>query len=180
MQLFQAIEPALKQLGSLWWIPLILWVLFFFWCRQLAYPQYLERKIREGRQWIYVPISWPRRRGLVKAGTVAWILLAGAFSASALYAVLPLGWAGLFAYLALALVFGVCLLFGFSRRQYQLQHDYYYQIYRQLEEAAYKEGRVMRKNDIENQCMWQHQSSLRQADKEGRLVAHLKGKAELR
>jgi endonuclease YncB( thermonuclease family) len=76
-------------------------------------------------------------------------------------------------------VFGVCLLLGFAKGPYSLQRDYYYQIYRALEEAAYKEGRVMRKNDLQNQCMWQHQNDLRKADKENRLIAFLKGKASL-
>jgi hypothetical protein len=179
MQAFDSMVSWVLVVGQLWWIPLLLWLLFFFWCRRLAYPMYLERKIRAGKQWIYVPKEWEGRHLWVKPLTVLWLVAAPLLSAATLYFLLPLGVFALVLYVAISVVFGVCLFFGFTKGPYAQQRDYYYQIYRALEEAAYKEGRVMRKNDLQNQCMWQHQNDLRKADKEGKLRSFLKGKATL-
>jgi hypothetical protein len=165
--MIESMLPWFSVVGQLWWIPVLLWVLFFFWSRFVAYPIYLERKIRAGKQWIYLPKDWTGRRLWVKIVSVLWLLAATILSTATLYWLLPLGAAACALYLAVSLVFGVCLLLGFAKGPYSLQRDYYYQIYRALEEAAYKEGRVMRPND------------LRKADKENRLTAFLKGKANL-
>ncbi len=165
-------------LGSLYWLPIPLAVLHWAWCRFLAYPLYLEARIREGKSWIYMPIWWkPGKRRLVYLATLLMLALTAIDAAAVLYFLLPWGYVALGFY---AVFFVLVLLWSQQlalRKHYYLQRDCYFLDYNKLAHQMHKEGKPIHDADLRNRCMWEHQSNLRQADRKHRLGRYLKAKA---
>jgi len=60
-----------------------------------------------------------------------------------------------------------------------LQQDRYFQIYTQLKNQAVSKGDEVSDSELLSRTQWQHQNDLRLMDKQGRLMAFLKGEAKL-
>jgi hypothetical protein len=167
-----------NTLGSLFWLPIPLAVAHWFWCRLVAYPLFLEARIREGKSWIYLPIWWnPRKRRLFYFVTLLLLALPAITAACTLHFLLSWGWIALGFYLAL---FVLLLLFSQQqaiRKNYLLQRDCYFLDYHRLAHQMHLEGKPLNDADLRNRCMWEHQSNLRQADRKKRLGKYLKAKA---
>ena len=167
-----------NTLGSLFWLPIPLATAHWFWCRFLAYPLYLEARIRDGKSWLYLPIGWsPSRHNLYYVVTLLLFSLSALSFACSLHYLLPWGYVALGFYWVLGLLL---LLFSQNqalRKHYFLQRDCYFLDYHKLAHQAHKEGKALNDGDLRNRCMWEHQSNLRQADRKHRLYKYIKAKA---
>lgn len=167
-----------NTLGSLFWLPLPLAVAHWFWCRLVAYPLYLEARIREGKSWIYIPIWWAsRKRSLVYATTLLLLGISAITAACTLHFLLPWGWIALAFYLTFFVLVLLISQQQALRKNYLLQRDCYFLDYNKLAHQLHKEGKPLNDSDLRNRCMWEHQSSLRQADRKHRLGKYLRAKA---
>jgi len=167
------------ELGSLWWLPLFLWTAYFFWCRSWDYPADLERHIRKGRPWPYLPVFWKKRQ-LIRAVSILLLWGANIIFACALYSLLPMKHViFLFIGLAAATFAGTKIRSFGTRRIIRLQQDRYFQIYTQMKNQAVSKGSEITDGELLDKTQWQHQNALRLADKQGRLMVFLKGEAKL-
>jgi hypothetical protein len=158
----------LPALGFLVW-----WYLF------MAYPIFLERQIRKGKNWVYVPLNWKNaRKTWVHLSSWLFRLLAASFLAWSCTLVFGIGW--LMAPLG-AVAWVLIELFGkwLERIRYNQQEALYFQrltiILRRYEE----QGRRNSEQEARNLCSWHHQQQLREADQKGLLLKVLVGKASV-
>jgi len=167
-----------NTLGSLFWLPLPLAVGHWFWCRMLAYPLYLEARIREGKSWIYLPVWWKSGRRRLFYFTTLFLLGITALSAACtLHYLLPWGWIAFAFYIVLFILILLISQQRALRYHYLLQRDCYFLDYQKLAHQMHLEGKPLNDADLRNRCMWEHQSNLRQADRKHRLGKYLKAKA---
>ncbi len=153
----------------------VCFALFFianlFWRIHIAYPLILDRSIRKGKSWIYIPLRW---RGLHKklVSLTTPVL-------NALIVVLGLATLWYFVYPKSELIFaasaaGFVILHLFLSAQVlklklRQQEDSYFFIRRKLFEDMEVKGKKLTESEIGNLASFQHQSLLREADKTGQL-----------
>jgi len=167
------------EAGSLWWLPLFLWTAYFFWCRSLDYPADLERHIRKGKSWPYLPIFWKKRK-LIRASSLILLWGANIIFACSLYSLFPIEHVTfLLIGLAIATFVGTKIRSFGTKKIIQLQRDRFFQIYTHMQNMAMSKGSEVTDSELLSKTQWQHQSDLRLADKQGRLMAFLRGEAKL-
>ena len=66
-----------------------------------------------------------------------------------------------------------------TKKIIQLQRDRFFQIYTHMQNTAMSKGSEVTDSELLSKTQWQHQNDLRLADKQGRLMAFLKGEAKL-
>jgi len=167
--------------GSLFWIPLLVLPAYFFWCRRLDYPYDLEKHIRNGKVWPYLPMFWKdEKRKLIRFASVLLFWLGNLSFACALYYLFP------YRHIAIMLVgFGLAVFAEIKIRSYgtseiiRLQQDRFFQIYSHLENLALAKGDEISDSQLLAKTQWQQQNDLRLADKQGRLLQFLRGEAKL-
>lgn len=168
----------INTVGSLFWLSLPLAILHWLWCRFYAYPLYLEARIREGKQWIYLPIGWKSsKRKPVYALTLFLMTLTAFCAASALHYWLAWGPVAFGFYFVLFVLLLLLSQQHALRKNYFLQRECYFQDYNKLAHQMHLEGKTFNDTDLRNRCMWEHQSNLRQADRKKRLNKYIKAKA---
>ena len=85
----------------------------------------------------------------------------------------------LFIGLALAAFAGTKIRSLGSNKIIVLQRDRYYQIHTQMKNQAVARGSEITDGELLSKAQWQHHNDLRLAEKNGRLMAFLKGEAKL-
>jgi len=166
-------------LGSLWWLPVFFWAAHFFWCHFLDYPAELEKQIRNGKVWPYLPMSWKgSKRKLIRM--VNFLLFWGGnlFCACAFYYLFG-HFSLLIVGLALSIFVGIKIRFFGTREIIRLQQDRYFQNYTHLASRAVSKGDEISDSELMAKTQWQHHNDLRLADRQGRLLPFLKGEAKL-
>jgi len=178
---FTFILDKASIVGSVWWLPAVFWVAYFFWCRFLDYPADLEKNIRENRVWPYLPIYWKdnaRRAIRIVSLTLFWV--GNLLGACVLYSVFPHKHPSL---LLIGLVLSIFIetkvrYFG-TKEMIRLQRDIYFQNYTQLANKAVSKGDEISDSELLAKTRWQHHNDLRLADKQGKLIPFLRGEAKL-
>jgi len=166
------------------WLPLPVTILHFCWCWFLAYPLYLEARIKDRsspKPWVYLPSWW---KGNITTFSYPVTLLLSVLSV--------LTWTGgisrflptnLFWHLGV-FVFSAVVILWLQRlwlsQNYLLQRECYFREYRELAYDSHSKGKTIQDADLRNRCMWEHQQSLRKAEMSGRLYRYLKAKAKSR
>ncbi|MDR3000152.1 MAG: hypothetical protein LBU89_02715 [Fibromonadaceae bacterium] len=171
--------------GSLWWLPVPIWVIYFFWCRFLDYPADLEKHIRSGRIWPYLPKFWKRRKP-IRAASLLWFWLGNLSCASSLYYLFSHRFSNKYFSFTLLIIGMVLSIFAQikirslgTKNIIRLQQDRYFQIYTQLANQAISKGDEVSDSELLAKTQWQHQNDLRLADKQGRFMEFLRGEAKL-
>jgi hypothetical protein len=168
-------------LGSFFWISILVlvWIAYFFLCRFWDYPIVLEKYIRNGKYWPYLPMFWKgKKRKLIRIASVLLFWLGNLSFASALYCLyrhpilLLIG-------LGLAIFVEVKIHSYASGKITRLQRDRYFQIYTNLANQALAKGDEISDSQLLAKTQWQQQNDLRLADKQGRLLPFLFGEAKL-
>jgi len=178
---FEFFLDRAHDFGSFFWIPLLALPAYFFWCRFLDYPYDLEKHIRNGKIWPYLPMFWKdKKRKLIRAASILLFWLGSLSFACALYYVFP------YEHFALILVgLGIAIFAEIKIRSYgtseiiRLQQDRFFQIYSHLENQALSKGDEISDSQLLAKTQWQQQNDLRLADKQGRLLQFLRGEAKL-
>ena len=168
-------------MGSLWFLPVFFWVAYFFWCRLMDYPAELERHIRNGKVWPYLPMYWKdNKRKSIRTVSISLFWGGNLFCACALYYLFP------YQHFSLLIIgMGLSVLIEIKIRSFgtkeivRLQQDRYFQNYTQLANRAVSKGDEISDSELMAKTQWQHHNDLRLADKQGRLLPFLKGEAKL-
>jgi len=167
--------------GSLWWLPVIFWVGYFFWCRFLDYPAELERNIRDNRVWPYLPMYWnTRNRKIIRSASLTLFWLGNLFGACVLYSLFPHKHPSLLLIgMALSIFIETKIRYFGTKEMLRLQRDIYFQNYTQLANRAVSKGDDISDSELLAKTRWQHHNDLRLADKQGKLLPFLRGEAKL-
>jgi hypothetical protein len=162
----------LPNIYGLWGALALLLVAQALWSLFLAYPAGLERMLRRGRSWVYVPLAWQgfRRlritftsRLLTLAGTTLWTVLMTHHTGR------QKAWwiAGFFlvGYAALSWLQAFCSGFRFKQ-----QEDAYYLLHDELRAKMEAENKDFTEAQLKSLSAYQHQQRLRKADEEGKFL----------
>jgi hypothetical protein len=168
-------------LGSFFWIPVLVWVAYFFLCRFWDYPAVLEKYIRNGKVWPYLPIYWKgNKKKLIRTVSISLFWLGSLSFACALYYLFPYKHPVLlFIGLGLAILAENKIHIYGADEITHLQHDRYFQIYTHLANQALARGDEISDSQLLAKTQWQQHNDLRLADKQGRLMQFLRGEAKL-
>lgn len=167
----------ISSFGSLFWLPIVLWLSLFAWSRFLDYPELLNRRIRAGKTWCYVPEWWSKMPGLrLVVRAVRYILgFFAAFSTAATAFWIfptPIYWVAILFVLLLILQ---SLWSDFAKKQvYRLELNAYFWEYKKQSDFYAKSGNVLSKEDLDGHTTWAFRSALKKAESEKHLFKHLR------
>ncbi|MCL1956218.1 MAG: hypothetical protein FWF63_02745 [Fibromonadales bacterium] len=173
-----------SSIGAFFWIPVLVLPAYFFWCRFYDYPSDLEKHIRSGRNWPYLPMYWKGKKKRLIRTTSILLFWLGSLSFACTLSYLFSSYKP-FNTILLFLGFGVAIFAEIKIRFYgtheiiRLQQDRYFQIYTHLANQALAKGEEISDSQLLSKTQWQQQNDLRRADKEGRLLQFLRGEAKL-
>ncbi len=164
------------------WLPLPISALHFSWCWFLAYPIYLEARIKDQhspKPWVYLPSWWKGAiTNFASPVTLLLSILAVIAWTGTLSRLLP---DNLY-FVGGAFVFSAAGVLWFQRywlsRNYVLQRECYFREYKELAFEYHAKGKTILEVDLKNRCMWEHQQSLRKAEQSGRLYRYMRVKAK--
>lgn len=126
-----------------------------------------------------MPMFWKKRQ-FIRALSLLLQWGANIIFACALYSLFPIRHITfLFIGLAIAVFVGTKIRHFGTKKIIQLQRDRFFQIYTHMQNTAMSKGSEVTDGELLSKTQWQHQNDLRLADKQGRLMAFLKGEAKL-
>ena len=174
----------INEVGSFWWLSvLFFWIAYFFWGRFSDYPAELEKHIRNGKVWPYLPMFWKTsKKKVIRIVNFLLFWAGNLFSACALYSLSPserASWVLLIIGMVSSILVEIKIRSFAIKDIVHLQQDRYFQIYTQLASQAVSKGNEISDSELSAKAQWQHQNDLRLADKQGRLMEFLKGEAKL-
>ncbi len=153
-----------------------LFLIHWAWCSFIAYPMELEKRLKSGKSWIYIPLSWTKRK---KATVVFYTRL--------LLVTVSLGQVAIlsrfFAFVHWGVAVAACLVIGWVfwrlerlwvTRRYKQEEDVYFHMHDELRSKLLKEGKFPGDSAFKNLAAYQFQSHLRRADEAGELLITLK------
>jgi len=162
---------------------MLFWVAYFFWARFLDYPADLEKHIRNGKGWPYLPMFWKtQKRRFIRIANFLLFWAGNLLSACALCYLFPhekLHFVWLIIGMALSIFVEIKIRSFAVKDIIRSQQDRYFQIYTQLASQAVSRGDEIADGELSAKTQWQHQNDLRLADKQGRLMEFLRGEAKL-
>jgi hypothetical protein len=166
----------IKIFGQYFWFGLLFWAGVFLWFRYRAYPLYLKKLLRSGKNWVYIPLWWkenPKRHFQIKVVGVLLMAFAVFSSASSLYWLMPLNsWVFLIGLILFSIV-GLFFARWSVRYVGNLELDCYFFEYRKQVFYDQKEGKKIQDSDIRNRTTWAFQSHLKRADEHGRFLQYI-------
>lgn len=174
-------QPVIDFLGRHFWLPLPFTAMHFAWCWFVAYPLYLEARIKDRanpKPWVYLPSWWKGWITRLASPLMLVLCLATVLTwTGSISRLLPRGefWA-----LGPFLLFSALTLWlqrYLLSRHYLLQRECYFRDYKRIASEAHAQGKPLQDSDLRNRCMWEHQQSLRKAEQSGRLHKYLHAKA---
>jgi len=167
--------------GSFFWLLLVFWPAYFLWCRHLDYPADLEKHIRNGKVWPYLPMFWKgKKRKLIRFTSIVLSWAGNLFCACALYYLFPYEhWILLIIGMGLSIFAEIRIRAISTGEIIRLQRDRYLQIYTKLANLALTKGDEISDSELSAKAQWQQHNDLRLADKQGRLMLFLRGDAKL-
>jgi hypothetical protein len=167
--------------GSFFWLPMLFWPAYFFWCHFFDYPAVLEKHIRNSKVWPYLPMFWKgKKRKLIRSASVFLFWGGNIFGGCALFYLFPYKH---FAFLLIGM--GLAAFIEIELRSFgtskivRLQQDRFFQIYTQLANQVLSKGNDISDSELLSKTQWQHQNDLRLVDRQGRLLEFLRGEAKL-
>lgn len=158
------------------WVPLVLWIVLFYWFRMVAYPLYLDNQMRKGRKWAFLPEFASKNRSYI--GFLRFRCILWTFSVIAL-STLSVVWA-VWKFTAYPPVIGavsaVLFLIVASvlyrkavRKIGRLLQAAYFLEYRRTCYESDSRGNLRNEADILNRTAWNFNRKLRYAEKHRRL-----------
>lgn len=163
------------------WLPVPITAMHFSWCWFLAYPIYLEARIKDRKSpkpWVYLPSWWKGRITKFASPVVLLLSILSVITwTGAISRLLP---DNLFFVGGAFLVSSAVVLFLqrlWLSQNYLLQRECYFREYKELAFEYHTKGKTILDTDLRNRCMWEHQQSLRKAEQSGRLYHYLRAKA---
>ncbi len=180
MHYHPAMHPTLHSLYWLWGSFASLLILHLLWCQFIAYPVSFERKLRQGKPWVYIPLRWKgfHKFQIMLLSRLLELVIAGmgvALFVAHTGRLEPLRIAGLTVLLFLA---ATRLGAFWTHLRYRQQEDAYYLLHDELRIQFEQEGKDFTEPQFRNLAVYQHQQRLRKADEAGKLIAELRREAK--
>jgi hypothetical protein len=151
------------------------------WCRFVAYPLAFERKLKQGKHWVYIPLRWKgaHKFQVVLVSRLLMILAVavGLFLLSHYSRKSTWPWLAGFGLVLGAVVLKLNSLWLSGR--YRQQEDAYYFLHDELRAKLESEGKDMADSAFKSLAAYQHQNLLRKADEQGKLLATLKAQSRM-
>jgi hypothetical protein len=150
-------------------------IALWLWCLFIAYPLVLEKFIKRGILWLYLPLKW---KG-IKKKTIALftpvlllaVMVLGTIVVRLYTKELPVYYSGLIATILIIAVFllhSLCL-----KRRFRQQEDYYFHIRGEINRKMEAEGKNPSETEMNNLASFQYQHLLRAADEKGKMLKTL-------
>jgi hypothetical protein len=162
-------------------LSLLAYILLWYWCLYAAYPLSLDKKIKKGKSWLYIPAKWrDKRKLLVILLTPFFLILPILLSTQSLS--LAAGNTSLFFISGSAFISSLLVMTLFSylvNIHFRQQQDFYFYIKDQISFKSELDGKKLSNMEINNLASFQHQNFLQKADKEGMLLMALKKQTQL-
>lgn len=175
----------MNEVGSLFWLTCIIWPVYFYWSRTWDYPADLEKHIRTGKVWPYLPLFWKKpKKKFIRTVSFSLFWLGNLFFAASIFYLFP-NTHFIFLIIGFAIGFALSIFMAFKIRHLgtneiiRLQQDRYFQIYTHLAGQALSKGDEISDSELLSRTQWQQHNDLRLADKQGRLLPFLRGEAKL-
>ena len=165
------------------WGGLVLFLLSHFaWCQFAAYPAAFERRLRQGKPWVYIPRRW---KGFHKFA-VLWLsrgLMLGMVGTGTALVIryterrLPSWIVGL---VAVALWVAATRLDAlWTNLRYRQQEDAYYRLHDELRGKLDQDGKDYTEAQFRSLAAYQHQQRLHKADESGEFLTVLRQESRL-
>lgn len=154
-------------------IALILVLVYLNWNHNQLYPLYLERQIRKGKSWLYLPLNWnPKRKAFTRL--VSKIL----FSLSAFSILIASLFIDLDMVIAVLIGSGISFLIWvlgsiILKKRFQQQVNAYFGFVDAIVAEFEREGKRFSEQELNNLAAYQFQNALRSADSNSRLLKEL-------
>ena len=160
-------------------LAVLLGAAFYAWCLFRAYPIYLDRQVKRGKSWVYLPKFW-------RGSTKNWVLR--------LTPIFKWGMVGLLTsvfflllnrfQLPMAVVAGVSALFATAvvhygsafliKSRFHQQEKFYFDKLTNQFRIYEEQGHAVSEIEVRNLVSWEFQNSLRRADEAGELLQVLR------
>ncbi len=157
-------------------IALGLLLIHWAWCSYLAYPMELEKQLKSGKSWVYVPLHWTKGRKFSLALVTRLLLAAtSAGQIGVLHHFFPFPHWGV---AAGAFIVTLLVLWRLQRfwvmRRYKQEEDVYFRMHDQLRDKLSQEGKFPAEMAFKSLATYQFQMYLRKADEAGNFLSALK------
>ena len=171
------LQTVLSVLDYVFWAPVLLWIGLFFWFYRVSYPTYLQKMLRKGQKWAYIPAA----KTFWKPCDIVFTLAVSLFSVAP--SVWAFGkWSELPAVYALAevplfLILGVALCNVATKKTANLYRSAYFLEYRRVRYESESKGVFRSEADVHNQTVWRFTRNLKKAESRGRLWKYVNAMA---
>jgi hypothetical protein len=158
----------------IWFVPVPFLGLYWYWCLYHAYPIHLERQIRAGKAWVYIPLWWKGSRKPLTMVTSVLLRIAVIISISftAMQSITYLrNWP------VMAVIFSILLTQALNwwwlPVRFQQQLKTYFNMRSAIVDNYYNSGKPYNDMEIKNLCNWEHQNRLRSHDVKGDFLRYI-------
>lgn len=154
-------------------VTLIILGFYLRWIQNRLYPTFIEKQIRKGKAWLYLPLNWSpgKRTQLMFLNRAFYVSLIALTFFSALISGINILWV-----IASTSLVGVILLFSqhfLVRKRYFQQVNAYFGFLDAAGAEFEREGKRFSEQELQNLASYQFQNALRSADSNGRLLKEL-------
>ena len=146
-------------------------IFHWFWCLFFAYPIILDKCIRRGQSWLYIPLKWKGANkaviSLLTPVIIFFLTLLGIGTLHFYLKSLPVIY-----FITSSLILCCALIFLhylWLKIRFHQQEDAYFFIRKQVSHKMEKDGKRLSETEINNLASFQHQNLLREADMQGKL-----------
>jgi hypothetical protein len=147
-----------------------------FWCLYFSYPVVLDKHIKRGQSWVYIPVRW---KGFNK---IVILFFGRLLAATSIVSGVVALWLFLhpypmvyFSLSALSLCIGILIINKMLQKiRYSQQENAYFHIRDELGNNMEFQKRGLNRAEFDALASFKHQNRLREADGLGRLIAALK------
>jgi hypothetical protein len=152
---------------------LFLWV-YVIWARNHAFGLFLDKQVKKGKAWVYLPIGWTPKTRALKALVLKLLLFCsitfGSLSLSLIIgAQKELGLGLVVTYAITVLILGKISI----QHRFNQQENAYYSIQDAIISESEREGKRISDTELQNLASYQFQNALRTADSNKRLLKEL-------
>lgn len=152
---------------------LFLWV-YVIWARNHAFGLFLDKQVKKGKAWVYLPIGWTPKSRALKALVLKLLLFCsitfGSLSLSLIIGTQKeLGLGLVVTYTITVLILGKVSI----QHRFNQQENAYYSIQDAIISESEREGKRISDTELQNLASYQFQNALRTADSNKRLLKEL-------
>lgn len=147
--------------------------LYLYWLQNHAYPSFLEKQIKKGKPWLYMPLSWnSKKKAYINFTSQIFYTLT---ICSILFGLLvsPIEHWKSFIITAISALILLVLGKWKIRKRFQQQVNSYFSFVDAVTAEFEREGKGFSEQELHNLASYQFQNAMRSADSNSRLLKEL-------